>query len=168
MSSDKELNTIQVVAVITLEVAVLILAAVFYLDQLGVFGAVSGLLGSLGMIVGLVWWWAREALRKLGLIPMPSEKLPQFDDERKVMLCEDGREFPFSEITVHSDHDPGFHRWERPSKFREEKWVYLRAGTERINLRQFKDTKQAREYAREMKVKVATGSSGTPWFPPDD
>jgi len=80
----------------------------------------------------------------------------------------DGREFSYSDITVHSDIDPGLHTWESATIFRSVKWVFLRAGTERINLRQFKHSEQARKYAREVRLRVTVTSGKEPWFPLDD
>jgi hypothetical protein len=176
MSFEKRLHPLVVITVITLYVALIMFTA-FHCHEylllprgqcesrgcglLLLSCAAPALLGVL-VVAGLSFGeWLSEAVQ---LPPLP----PQYDDERKVMLCGKSREFPYSEITVHSDFDPGIHPWEQGSIYRSKKWVYLRAGNERINLKQFKEIKQAREFAHNVRKRITVASSREPWFPPDD
>jgi hypothetical protein len=93
---------------------------------------------------------------------------PSFDDRRKVMLCPDGREFPFSEITIKIENIPAAYGLDeellRPPVHIVSAWV----GKLKYDLGSFTNVRQAKEHARDARIRVATGSCTTPWFPPDN
>ncbi|MFC1640233.1 hypothetical protein ACFL3B_05680 [Gemmatimonadota bacterium] len=93
---------------------------------------------------------------------------PRFDDMRRVMCCAEGRDIPYSETTVGIYTSPTVLGAEDVLVMPQIHWVYAQAGRETFNLKLFPNIQRAKEYAREIRLKVAAGSSGTPWFPPDD
>jgi hypothetical protein len=174
MSFDRELNKKFVFTVIAVYATAILVSGIYCHECFETLGACKGACGPLLGFWGLLFILGFLVLAGLSIGEKVSEMFsvppepPRFDDKRKLMLCADGRAIPFSEMTVHSDHDPGIHTWEWPSIFHDKKWVYLRVGTERINLRHFKDAKQAKEYSREIKKRLTISSHAEPWFPRDD
>lgn len=91
-----------------------------------------------------------------------------FDDKRQAISCRDGSMVSYSDLTVHIELIPGImgvdDMPDRPCEY----WVYLRDRESRFNLKLFRQIQQAKDHAREVRMRVTTGSCRTPWFPPDD
>ena len=94
--------------------------------------------------------------------------VPSFDDARKLMLSPEGRRVPFSEITIQIETIPGAYGYEEELLRPPIHVVNARAGKHRYDLNSFTNIQQAKEYARDVRIRVATGLCSTPWFPPDD
>ncbi len=93
---------------------------------------------------------------------------PAFDEKQKVMRCPEGREVPFSDITIHIESLPDAYGPSEEGLLRHLHCVYALAGSDRFDLDSFTSIRQAKEFAREIRKKVATGKCGTIWFPPDE
>ena len=99
--------------------------------------------------------WANDSGKRLKI------DAPTFDDQQKLMCDAHGRKIPFSAITIQVETVPvgcgGEQELLRPPIHR----VYAVAGKNYFALESFTKIKEAKEYARQMKEKVATGSANS-------